>query len=303
MKKNRLGDTALYLSELGFGCASAWGKEFYPEREAINIFLDACDAGINYFDTGHSYGNAEVRLGKCLAELGAERRKDLVISTKCGTRIDQNGKYYKDWDPEWLKQSLDISLSRLKTDYIDILNLHSPNLANLPDSVWYFLEDIKKQKVVSAVGASCMSEEDNERAARIDCFDFIMISYNIMLREREAAIERFSRSGKAVVAGSPLAKALYSMDVFKIRSKTDIWYLLRALANNRTLLKKGRDYRFINTVEGMTGNQIALKYVIDNPCVTSAVIGTTSRAHLREDIQALDIQIPEDIRRRINDIR
>lgn len=296
MKRNKLGSTDLYVSELGFGCASAWGKKFYSEKEAMELFFAAYELGINYFDTGHSYGDSEVRLGKCLESLGPDQRKQLVISTKCGTRLDDMGKTYKDWNPNWLEQSLELSMKRLGTDYIDILNLHSPNLQTLPDTVWYFLENIKKQKIVTAVGASCMSDRDNMHATQNPYFDFVMISYNILSQNVEPIIAEIARNGKGVVAGSPLAKTLYSNDVFKVRTMTDAWYLLRALVNNRHFMRAGRDYRFINDVEGMSGNQIALKYIVDNPNVTSAVFGTTSKAHLIENVGALSVQIPENIR-------
>lgn len=86
MKKRKLGKTDLYLSELGFGCASVWGKSFFGEEEAIALFFKAYGLGINFFDTGFSYNDAEVRLGKCIKQLGSEKRDELVIATKCGTK-------------------------------------------------------------------------------------------------------------------------------------------------------------------------------------------------------------------------
>lgn len=302
MKRKELGNTGLLLSEVGFGCASAWGKSFYKEADAMQLFFDAYEAGINYYDTGHSYGLAEERLGKCLSELGAEKRKDLVISTKCGTRLDSKGKTYKDWSADWLKQSLELSLKRLHVDYVDMLNLHSPHLSVITDDVWCLLEEFKKQKLVRSVGASCLRDKDNKLAVHNTVFDFIMISYNILRQDAEEVIEELYNSGKGVVAGTPLAKTLYSNDVFKVRNVTDVWYLLRALAKNRDFLKKGQEFRFINHVDGATGNQIALRYVLENPHITSAVFGTTSKEHLLENIQATAIDFPEELKARIQQV-
>ncbi len=299
MKYNKLGNTDIVLSEFGFGCASAWGKRFYKETDAMNLFFDAYDQGITYYDTGHSYGLAEERLGKCISELGTDKRKELVISTKCGTRVDGKGNYYKDWSVDWLKQSIDISLNRLNTDYIDMLNLHSPNLDNLTDDVWYWLEDIKKQKLAKAVGASCLTPQNNKSAVNNNIFDFIMISYNILKQDVEPVIEELHNSGKGVIAGTPLAKTLYSNDIYKVTNVVDAWYLLRALVKNRNYIKKGRDFRFINTIENATGNQIALRYVLENPHITSAVFGTTSKEHLLENIQAADIVFTEELKRKM----
>lgn len=303
METRKLGNTDLHLSRVGFGCASAWGKTFYKEEDAIKLFFDAYDAGINYYDTGHSYGHAEVRLGKCLAMLGSEKRKDLVISTKCGTRVDDNGHYYKDWSVDWLKRSLETSLDRLNTDYIDMLNLHSPALPEISDEVWCLLEDFKKQKLVSAVGVSCLDDKGNELAVNNTALDFIMVSYNLFEQHKEDVIKSLYESGKGVIAGTPLAKTLFSNDVFKVKDIKDIWYLLRALANNRGYIKKGLKCRYINHAENMSGNQIALKYVLDNPYITSAVFGTTSREHLLENVGALDITIPDDILAKIKSMK
>lgn len=303
METRKLGNTDLHLSRVGFGCASAWGKTFYKEDDAIKLFFDAYEAGINYYDTGHSYGQSEVRLGKCIAMLGSEKRKDLVISTKCGTRVDDNGRYYKDWSVDWLKQSLEISLKRLNTDYIDMLNLHSPSLPDIPDEVWCLLEDFKKQKLVSAVGVSCLDDNGNELAVDNSALDFIMVSYNLFEQHKEDVIKSLHDSGKGVIAGTPLAKALFSNDVFKVKDVKDIWYLLRALANNRGYIKRGLKCRFINHIENITGNQIALKYVLDNPYITSAVFGTTSREHLLENVGALNVVIPEDVLGKIKNLK
>lgn len=299
MNYNKLGNTDIRISEFGFGCASAWGKNFYKESDAISLFFDAYNEGINYYDTGHSYGLAEERLGKCLKELGDDKRKELIISTKCGTRVNKHGKYYKDWSVDWLKQSVDLSLERLHTDYIDMLNLHSPHLDVLTDDVWCWLEDIKKQGVVKTVGASCLTEKDNKAAVDNNIFDFIMIAYNILKQELEPVIENLYNSGKGVIAGTPLAKTLYSNDVYKVKNVTDAWYLLRAFANNRHYMKKGRNFKFINEMENATGNQIALRYVLENPHITAAVFGTTSKEHLLENINAANIDFPEELKKKI----
>ena len=146
-----------------------------------------------------------MRLGKCLAMLGSEKRKDLVISTKCGTRVDDNGHYYKDWSVDWLKRSLETSLDCLNTDYIDMLNLHSPDLPEISDEVWCLLEDFKKQKLVSAVGVSCLDDKGNELAVNNTALDFIMVSYNLFEQHKEDVIKSLHDSGKGIITGAPLA--------------------------------------------------------------------------------------------------
>ena len=92
MNKRRLGSTDIYLTELGYGCASLWGKpKFTSDGEAEKLFLTAFNHGIRFFDTGYSYGAAEERLGRYISKLSSSERDDLIISTKCGTRKSARG--------------------------------------------------------------------------------------------------------------------------------------------------------------------------------------------------------------------
>jgi aryl-alcohol dehydrogenase-like predicted oxidoreductase len=111
----------------------------------------------------------------------------------------------------------------------------------------------------------------------------------------EPLIGSLYKNGVGVIAGAPLAEGLYSERIYHPRSKKDLWYLARAAAHFRKQLHEGRRYRFINRVDGMTGAQVALRYVLDNPYITSAVVGTTSADHLRENMQVLQKSIPPDV--------
>lgn len=302
MNKRQLGNTNLYLSEIGYGCASIWGKSFFPEKESIKLFEEAVERGITFFDTGYSYDNAEERLGKCLRQIGNDKRKELTIASKCGTRISNQGKYYHDWSVEWMKRSVDISLNRLHTDYLDMLHLHGPTVLEMTDEVVQFMRNLKEQGVVRAIGVNSFDTDVLTYICKNKLFDFVMLDYNIMRQDREPLINAMNKNGIGVIAGAALAQSLYSNRVFKIKSKKDIWYLLRALKNFRGHIKDGLSYRFMNNVPNFTGNQLALRYVLDNHGITSAVFGTTSIEHLRENIKACDLEMPKNIRKQIKNV-
>ncbi len=295
MEYRKLGNTGLSLSELGFGCASVWGKTFFEEEKAIELFFKAYELGINFFDTGFSYNEAEIRLGKCIDQLGSDHRNDLVIATKCGTRISDNGKYYHDWSVEWMKRSVEISLQRLHVDYLDMLHLHGPTIDEMSDEVLNFMHDMKAQGITKAIGLNSFDTDVLDYVCDNRLFDFVMLDYNIMRQDREPLINRLYNNGIAVIGGAALAQSLYSNRIFKVRDKKDVWYLLRALKNWRGHIRKGRGYRFINQVENISGNQIALRFVLENPQITSAVFGTSSIEHLIENCEAVDKTIPDDI--------
>lgn len=301
MQRRYLGKTDISVSVLGFGCASVWSKPFFDEAKAIELVNSALSHGICFFDTSHSYALAEERIGKILKNSNIDR-KNIVISTKCGTRhID--GKTVHDWSIEWLRESVEISLTRMGISYIDLLHLHGPKLENLTPELIAFLNELKKEGKVKAIGINTFDTQILEYICQNPMVDFVMLDYNILRRDREDLIKRLTESGIGVIAGAPLAESLYSNRIFKIREKKDIWYLLRAFKNFRPQLFHGLKYRFINKVDGISGNQIALKYVINNPHIACAVFGTTSMDHLNENIAALNKDIPEDILAKVKKIK
>lgn len=297
----RLGTTDVWLTPLGFGCASVWGKKLISDAEAQLLFEHAYRLGIRYFDTGYSYGIAEERIGGIFRSSKIVDRNDLVISTKFGTKhID--GKYVKDFSPEWMEKSVQISLGRMGLDHLDCLLCHGPRIADFTEDFFNKLEELKQQGLVKAVGANTFDTNVLEYIRDHKCFDYVMLDYNIMRQDREPLIQSLYENGIGVIAGAPLAESLYSNRVFKIRSMKDLWYLARAVVRFRGQLFEGRKYRFINKVQGITGTQIALKYVVDNPYVTSAVFGTSSIAHLDENVEALTVEIPEEIIEKLHTI-
>ncbi|MBQ7541893.1 MAG: aldo/keto reductase [Clostridia bacterium] len=296
-----LGKTGIALSPVGFGCASVWGNSLISDHDAVKLFEQAYDLGITYYDTGHSYGMAEERIGKALANRFVPRAK-IVLSTKFGTRI-VNGKLVHDVSADWIRESVRTSLRRMGTDYIDLLSIHGTRRSDFCDEVFSTLAALKQEGLVRAIGAS--TSNDAGLIAEIGQngrFDYVFIRYNLFNRHLEPLMHSLYENGIGVIAGAPLAERLYSNRVFLPRSKKDVWYLVRAVARFRKQLLQGRKYRFINHVDGMSGAQIALRYVLDNEDVSSAVVGTTSLDHLKDDLLALQKEIPADVLQKIKSI-
>ncbi len=291
MKKRQIGSTGIAVSEIGLGCASYWGKERFDESQAIKIVHTAIDHGVNLFDTGHSYsdGNAEIRLGKALKN----------ISSKAGTRIGNNGKLYKDFSADWIRQSCQQSLKKIGLETLPLLHLHGPGIGDLTDELLYELFKLKSDGLIRAVGVNSFEDNVLEKILNLGVFDFVMPDYNILRQERENQIEKFYNKGIGVFAGAALADSLYSNRIFKIKGIKDVWYLARALKNFRGQLIKGYSYRFINDVPGMSGAQIALAYVLSNTKISAAIFGTTSENHLVENLSATDMQLPKEIMQKI----
>lgn len=299
MKQNLLGNTGIRVSEIGLGCASMWGMQSFSESTAIDIFLEAAEAGVTLFDTGHNYsgGNAEIRLGRAIRRL--KSRDGLVLSSKCGTRARGGGRFYKDFSPAWIRESCKQSLDRIGVDHLDLFMFHSPSPEHLTDEAMAALCDLKSQGLVRAVGVSNPGGRVLRRVEEKGEFDFVLMNYSIMNRDAGGAIGRLRAKGVGVIAGGCLAHGLYSGKILRIRRPRDLWYLARALVRFREQFIRGFSYRFVDHTPGMTGAQVALRFVLDNPDISAAVFGTTSLEHLRANLAARDLQMPQAVLSRI----
>lgn len=297
-----LGNTGIEVSTLCYGCGAAYARDLISDEFSIELFGKAIDLGINFFDTGHSYGKAEERIGLALKNNCSISRQDIVISTKFGTRLSEDGKYFHDVTTEWAKKSVDISLQRMGIDYIDVLYIHAPHEKDLTDEpLLYFLDDLKSQGVIRATGANTFVSKIINRIAEEHIFDVVQLDFNIAKQEREPEILNLYNNGIGVCAGQAMAESVFLNDLFKIRKKKDFWYLARTIGRraSRELYLEAQKYRFLNNISGLDGSQVALKYVIDTPGVSSAAFGTCSIEHLEKDVAALDIDIPQQILERI----
>lgn len=161
------------------------------------------------------------------------------------------------------------------------------------------MQSLKSNGTVKAIGINTFDTDVLEYVCRQKLFDFVMLDYNILRQDREPLIERLSANDIGIIAGAPLAQSLYSNRVYHMQKKNDIWYLLRACKNFRGHMMYGRRFRFVNEVSDFSGSQLALRYVLDNPRISSAVFGSVNTDHLIENVGAADIEMPEAVRRRI----
>lgn len=308
MNKRLLGSTGIELSEVGYGAAALFGKDVLgkqgiSEEQAYNLISSAISAGVTFFDTGINYGYAEERLGRCVSEAisrGLTQRKNLVIETKCGETINSDGTYgAMDWSPDWIKKSLEISLKRLQLEYVDLFAIHGECEKQYIDPLITTFQDMKRQGLIRAYGVNTFDTDFLSWVAEEKCFDYVMLDYNIVRQDREPLIEMITDAGVAVIAGSAMGESLYSKKIFKVKNRNDFWYLARALVRFRGLLNKSKDFKFLMKQDGYTANQLALRYVLDNKRITSAVFSTINTEHLVSNLKAVNITMSENIREEI----
>jgi aryl-alcohol dehydrogenase-like predicted oxidoreductase len=292
-----LGRTGMTVSEIGFGCASWWGQKRFAERDAIALVHEALDRGVTFFDTGAAYsgGEAEPRLGRALKGRADER---LVVATKAGTYHDGR-RVMRDFRPAAIEASVERSLQRLGIESLPLLQLHGPAIAELDESLLETLQGLKQRGLIRALGANSFDPAVVEHIIGLPQFDVVMVDYNVLRPERAPLIARAAAAGKGVLAGMALAMGHPNRQLTRLRAPRDVWYALRALKNHRADILKGARFGFLSELEGMSASQAALAYVLADPHVSCAVVGTTRMAHLVENIAASDMTLSDEAVRRI----
>lgn len=268
------------LGTAGFGCGGAWGMRWFDYDTAKNLIEKALEVGVRYFDTGHSYcdGEAEKRLGKILAELS---NPNVVLSTKVGTAIGDDGALRKDYSSEAMERALRISLDRLERTQVDLLMTHGPlSAADLTPSVARFLLDMRERGLTRAIGASCDGQVASA-VARQPQFDYLMTTYNWYNRTNLDAMKLAQDNGISVIVKSPLASGVTVFPQRPFFSRTNMWYNGRMIVRKSELIRA----RLCNR-ESVDIDEL-IKFSASGPAVATVVFGTTSTKHLESNVNAL----------------
>lgn len=281
------GDVPEFPLRLGFGCSGAWGKPWFPERQARALLLAALEHGVRFVDTAGFYANgeAEARAGRILNEF----QESVFVSTKTGTRYTRGGAL-KDFSEAAIRADVEASLKRLDRERLNLLFLHGPSEAALLGAL-DVMAALKREGKIARWGV-CGAGRGLEAAldARADA---IMGVFNFLHQEHEAVFARARREGALVFAIAPLAQGLYRRGFFNIVGIADLWRIARALARNRHELASARAAReVLESVEGFTPAGAALAFAQSNRDIDAAVTTSTNPARLAESLVAAERKLP-----------
>ena len=206
MNYRSFGKTGLKVSVLGFG-GSEIGEQAVGHKVAGEILGAALDAGINVIDTAECYSDSEELIGKTIAH----RREEYHLFTKCGhyTRgLDRLR--FAEWDPRLIAKSIDKSLKNLRTDHLDLLQLHSCSASLLrKGDVIRAIEEAKRAGKTRFIGYSGDSD-DALYAIETGAFDALQISVSIADQESiERVIPIAAARGMGIIAKRPVANAVW----------------------------------------------------------------------------------------------
>src|ERR1700691_685716 len=190
MQKRKLGASGIEVSLVGLGANNFGGR---TDLEASRLVIHrALDLGITLIDTADIYGN-KGGSEEILAKVLGTRRKDIVLATKFGLAMDDAGKL-RGGSPRYVAQALEASLRRLKTDWIDLYQLHRPDVQTPIEETLRALDDLVKAGKVRAIGCSNLSaaqlEEAQAVAKRHGLTPFVSCQDEYSLLERDLEKDR-----------------------------------------------------------------------------------------------------------------
>jgi myo-inositol catabolism protein IolS len=210
-KQVQLGKTGLYVNPIGLGTNAVGGHNIYPnlsDETGRDVVRTAIDHGINFLDTAFIYGpeRSEELIGEVLKEKG--NRQDIVIATK-GAHKFVNGKVVLDNSPAFLKEAIEGSLKRLKTDYIDLFYIHFPDEHTPKDESVGALKELRDAGKIKAIGVSNFSIDQLKEANKDGYVDVLQSEYNLFKREVEKEILPYTAANNiSFVPYYPLAAGL-----------------------------------------------------------------------------------------------
>ena len=271
MEKRTLGRTDLPVTVLAYGAMEIRKSqaEGVSDDEAERILNAVLDAGINFIDTAPDYGLSEQRIGKFISN----RRTEYYLATKCGCNIDRDpGEPPHVWTRDRLLQNIETSLQRMKTDYVDIWQIHNADPAQVEaGDLLEVMEDVKRQGKVRHVAISSTLPHIDTYIT-FGAFDSYQIPYSALQREEEDSITRAADAGAGTIIRGGVAQGEPGAGRGSAE-RWDVW--------EKTRLDELRD-------DGESRSAFLLRFTISHPDMHTTIVGTKNPDHLAENIKAIE---------------
>ena len=315
MQYQQLGNTGVFVSRLCLGAMTFGGKGGLfevigglPQHDVDTLVGNSLDAGVNFIDTAniYSYGESETMVGKAL---GA-KRKDIVVATKVFGRMGQ-GANQVGLSRLHIMQSVEASLERLNTDYIDLYQIHGFDAVTPLEETLSALSDLVRQGKVRYIGCSNLAAWQIMKAQGISALrhleNFITVQayYSLVGRELEREIIPMLIDQKiGLLVWSPLAGGFLS-GKFTRAGASDNAARRAKFTFPPVNLEKG--YNIIDTLAAVAARrnstvaQVALAWLLYQPSVSSVIIGARNAAQLKDNLASVDVKLEGDELKQIDE--
>ena len=307
MQYRDLGRTGIKVSEIGFGAwaiggaADAGGAPLgwsgSNDDESLAAIRRARDLGVNFFDTADSYGfgRSESLLGIVLSR----KRQDVVIATKVGVVRRSSGELRKDFSKQHIFLAVDGSLKRLRTDYIDLYQLHNPTIADLErGEIQEAMDRLQDSGKIRFWGVSVTTPEEGIEIIKQDWGYALQVLYNVL--NQAPARELFplaKQKGYGIIARVPLASGLltgkYRQDaVFPSDDVRQNFLTARRLEEATARVDE------VKSIIGGAARSIsegALRFVLADDAVSTVIPGARNARQIEGNVAAIEGKLPADV--------
>lgn len=271
MNYKNLGASNVQVSEVSFGCMSLSGDD----AENGRLLHQALDQGITLFDTADLYekGANEVTVGKAFKGM----RDKVVIATKVGNQWRNDGSGW-DWNPtkKYILEAVEQSLRRLQTDYVDLYQLHGGTLSDPIDDVIAAFEQLKQQGKIRQYGISSIRPNVIREYVQRSNISSVMMQYSLLdRRAEETCLSLLQQHRISVLARGSLAQGL----LVGKAPKPYLNYTAAEVANAAGAIQA-------QSGAALSATDVAVRFVLHHPAVTSAVLGIRTSGQLQEALQA-----------------
>lgn len=285
-----LGRTGVKVTTLGYGAMELRGAprgRDISEEDAGRILNSVLDEGITFIDTAIDYGVSEERIGRHISH----RRNEYFLASKCGCLVGWQPKEAEErgaphvYNRENIVAGIEQSLRRLKTDHLDLLQVHmTPSKEVLEENdTMAVLEDLKQQGKVRFIGMSGTLPNINDHIA-MGVFDEFQIPYSCSQREHEAVISQAAKAGSGIVIRGGAAKGAPSSDNQRAHSRNPRLKSVFEQAGLDDLFDEGGAMEFV------------LRFTASHPDMTTNIVGTLNAEHLKANIAAAEKgPLPTDV--------
>ncbi len=268
MQYKQLGKSELKISVIGFGCMSL---KSVSDEGAISLINKAFDLGINFFDTADLYehGRNEIITGNAIRE----KRNEIILATKVGNQWLEDGSGWK-WNPrkEYLLNAVDASLKRLQTSWIDLYQLHGGTIEDPAEEIIEAFERLVETGKIRYYGISSIRPNVIRKYAGNYGITSNMMQYSIAdRRPEESMLDLLSENNIGVLARGALAQGM-------LTGKTPAAYLNKPAEFMQNAANVTKNF----SNELRTVAQTAIRYVLKQPAMSSAVIGISKEKQLKE---------------------
>ena len=286
MEKRKLGNSTLEVSRLGYGSWALAGRGWIGvnDRDAVSTVEASLEYGVTFFDTApvYGFGKSEEILGNVLSGC----REDAVIATKCGLEWNNTGKVSHCLSRDGIMRSIEGSLRRLRTDYIDLYQIHWPDAATPLSETMTVLNELRAHGAIREIGVCNLSPEQTEEACRHATVVSYQGLYNYLQRDAEEKILPLCREkGISFISYSSLAQGMLGGNCRPgyVPGRNDIRRFNPLFCEEETLNRSMEEVGRLGKRPAST----SLQFLAANDTVSSMLVSMTKRKHLEENVSAL----------------